>query len=484
MENDPRETALLAARLQRIPTTRYSWLFVILASGALIVEALDIGSLGIILPFVRTTMHLTPANIGELAASSALGIVIGMIPTGYLADRFGRKRLLVGGVLWFAGGTMLSAFSPNFAVLIVLRGLCGLGMAPSFIMPYSLVSELVPATTRAAFAGLLETALGVGYILPPVLGFLIMPNLPPDTGWRVFLFVAGLPLLYTWVIWRYLPESPRWLSRVGRSEEADRIVTNLERQAERALGAALPPPVVGAETRLALAASATPTMRWRALGIVWRPPYLLRTVAMICGAVGTFSMFYITVNYIPSLLVARHLVLADVFLFTLIITAAQIPWKIANGIGAEYIGRKKIYVIFTVISVIAAIEFGRTSAVAMMVFWGMMLHSSSGSAPAYKMWYAEQYPTRIRAIGQSTVEAIGGRLIGGVVWTFLFPILVAGFGLTRTMDISAGIAFFGLVVATAFAPETKGRTVEAIEAEVATATALAPQSGRAATLPR
>ncbi len=471
MAEDKRAAALLAARLQRIPTTRYTWLFVVLGAGALVVEALDIGSLGIILPTIRKLMHLTPANIGELAASSALGIVIGMIPCGYLADRYGRKRLLIGGVLWFAGGTMLSAFSPNFGVLLVLRGLCGLGMAPAFIMPYSLLSELVSATTRTAFSSVLETALGIGYILPPVLAFVIVPVFPPDLSWRVFLFVAGLPFLYVWFIWKYLPESPRWLSRAGETARAEEIVSALERNTERVLGRPLARPEIGEDTDRAVAASTIASLR--SLAVVWRPPYLRRTIAMMCGAVGTFSLFYITVNYVPTLLVERHIALANVFLFTLIITAAQIPWKIVNGVAAEYIGRKKVYVIFMGLAALAAWRFGLAATPLAMVLWGMMLHSASGSAPAYKMWYAEQYPTHIRAIGQSTVEAIGGRLVGGVLWTFLFPVLIASFGLTVTMDISAVIGLAGMVIATAFAPETFRRTVETIESELA---ATEPQS--------
>ena len=186
--------ALLAARLQRIPTTRVSWLLVMVAAGALVIEALDIGSLSIILPGVKVLWHLSPTEIGSLAAASALGVALGMIPAGRLADRFGRKRLLVGGVIWFCAGTILSAASPNYAALVLLRGLSGLGMAPAFIMPYSIVSEFVSATTRTAFAGLLETALGIGYLLPPLLGIVVMPNFEPDVSWRASFWkvIAGL----------------------------------------------------------------------------------------------------------------------------------------------------------------------------------------------------------------------------------------------------------------------------------------------------
>ena len=203
-----RHTAEIAARMQRIPTTWHTWIIVLLASGSLVVEALDIGSLGIILPIIRKTMALTPSEVGLLAASSALGIVIGMIPAGGLADRFGRKSLLLGGTIWFAGMTILAAFSPNFYVLLALRALSGLGMAPAFIMPYAIVSEFVSATSRAAFAGLLEFLPWHRLPVAAVPGLLIVPNFEPEMAWRVFLLVAGAPIIYVWVIWKWLPSHP------------------------------------------------------------------------------------------------------------------------------------------------------------------------------------------------------------------------------------------------------------------------------------
>jgi putative MFS transporter len=456
--------AQLAARLQRIPTSRASWMLVILAAGALVIEALDIGSLSIILPGVKVMWQLTPAQVGMLAAASALGIAIGMVPAGRLADRFGRKRLLVGGVIWFCTGTMLSAASPNYPTLMLLRGVSGLGMAPAFIMPYSIVSEFVSATTRTAFAGLLETALGIGYLLPPLLGILVMPHFAPDVGWRVFLVIAGLPVVYVGVIIHYLPESPRWLSRVGRHDDAERIVSDIERRVERLIGAKLPEPVVAPEVVTAVAThQAAPTLA--ALSVIWRPPYLKRTVAMICGALSTFSMFYVGVNYVPSLFIERHMALTNAFIFTLVIAAVQIPAKIMNGLLAEVVGRKAIYLIYTIPAAIGAYEFGQaTDQLAMLGWASLFLFGASGSAPSYKMWYAEQYPTPIRATGQATVESIGGRLVGGVVWTMLFPVIVAGYGLAATMMILAIMAIIACLIVTLFAPETYRRSVETLEA--------------------
>lgn len=473
------DTAAIAARMQRLPTTRFSWMIVFLVAGALIVEALDIGTLGTILPVLRKALALTPSEIGLLAASSALGIVIGMIPAGRLADRFGRKPLLIAGTLWFAGGTAVAAFSPNFPFLLIVRGLSGLGMAATFIMPYSIISEFVSERSRTAFSGILETALGLGYLLPPILGLIIVPLVSPDIAWRVFFLAAAVPILYVWVIWRHLPESPRWLSRVGRMEEADRVLSGIEARIERMTGQPLPPPRIEPASAFPIPSPATGTNPGNFLS-VWRQPHRARTIALIFGYFGTASLWYLALNYVPSMFVDRHIAISNAFLFTLVITASQIPGKLLNGVLGEIIGRKAVFAVFALLAIIGAYGFGHVSSpLAMVAFGSLILFASGGSAPCYKMWYAEIYPTQIRATGQSTVESIGARLFGGVIWTYLFPMLLVSFGIATTMTIVALMACMSLAIVAAMVPETYRRTVEDLEAhEAAPADVVLPASQR------
>jgi putative MFS transporter len=388
-----------------------------------------------------------------------------MIPAGLLADRFGRKRVLIGGVMWFAGLTLISALAPNFQTLLLLRGLSGLGMAPTFIMPYALVSELVSSRTRAAFAGVLEASLGIGYVAVLVLGLVVLPSFQPDIAWRVFLLIAGLPIAYVWVLWKYLPESPRWLSRAGRSDEAECIVAAIERRVERLTGAPLPEPVVTRELETSLGGERK-RVGWRTVLEVWQPPYLVRTLAMTSGAFGTFALFYVAVNYIPSLFVAKSIGLTNAFILSLMVTSSQIPGKLLNGALSDFLGRKRTYALFALVASVGAYFFGQSSDPIVMMGWGcLFLFAASGSAPSYKMWYAEQYPTTIRAIGLSTCEGVGGRLLGGVVWTTAFPVLVEAFGIGTTMTIIAVTGLVTLFVVLAFAPETAGRSVEELEGE-------------------
>ena len=309
------EPLLLLARLQRLPTTRYTWAFVSLLAGAFIIEAFDIGSLSVILPILKPLMQLSPLQVGLLVASSVIGLTIGMIPAGFLADRFGRKRVLIGGMLWFAGLTLVSALAPDFRTLLLLRGFSGLGMAPAFIVPYALVSEMVSSRTRAAFAGVLEAALGIGYVAVPILGLVVLPRFAPEIAWRMFLLIAGLPITYVWVLWRYLPESPRWLSRTGRLDEAERIVAAIEKQVEKLTAAPLPEPVVTQELLLSFSGERQ-RVGSRAVLEVWRPPYLTRTLAMTSGAFGTFALFYVAVYYGPSLFAAKSIGLSNALILS------------------------------------------------------------------------------------------------------------------------------------------------------------------------
>jgi putative MFS transporter len=337
-------------------------------------------------------------------------------------------------------------------------------MAPAFIMPYTLTSEIVSATTRTAFAGLLETALGIGYLLPPTIGMAVIPHFAPEVGWRVFTFLCGVPVVYVVLIWKFLPESPRWLHRVGRYHEADRIICRFEDTAERKLGARLPLAVVDEVTESASVSGHAAPKFWWSLGVVWTPPYLFRTIVMTIGAMSLFSMFYISVNYLPSIFIEKRVVLESALFLTLITTATQIPWKIMNGIAAEHFGRKKVFFVYTVLAAISTYEFTLAQSTLAMVLWGMVMFSSSGASPSFKMWYAEQYPTRIRATGQSVVEGLGGRFFGGVVWTAVFPVLLSNVGLHVSMMIGVAIMIAGMLIVTIFAPETANRTVESLEA--------------------
>ena len=448
-----------AARLERLPVTWLTWRIVILAGLAWFTEALSIGSLGVSLPALRATLHLTPGDVGALVAAQTFGVVIGLIPAGRFADKYGRKRVLVGGIIWYSVFTFLCGFAPGYGMLLAIRFCAGLGMGAIFPLPYSIVSEFVRKTHRTLFNGCMDACLSVGYFVAPLLGFIVFPLFSPTISWRIFFMIAATPILYAWFVHRFLPESPRWLERQGRAAEADAILTAMEIEAEQRLGHALPPPV---EAQIVI----DPSIQPGRLSGVFGPKLIGRTIARCISATGVFFMFYVVMSYMPTIFVAHGYKFATSLIFTAIIIGAAIPGKLANGWFSERFGRRAAYVLFMGAAGIGALLFGVAGSIfGTIIFACIMSFFGTGAFPALKMSFAEQYPIELRATGAATVEAIS-RFLGGVVGAFALPVMLHRYGLTASFVTIAIVAFIGVIVELTSTVETQGKTLEQLEGEV------------------
>ncbi|GGH77535.1 putative MFS transporter [Pullulanibacillus pueri] len=447
----------IPARLERLPVTRFTWKIVLLAGLAWFIESLSIGSLGVVLDPLKQSMHLTANQVGLLTASSTLGIVIGLIPAGFLSDRWGRKRILILGIIEYSLFTLFCAFSPNYGFLLCFRFLSGFGMGAVFPLPYAIVSEFVKQKQRALFNGIMDACLSVGYFIAPLLGLLILPHIESSMSWRLFFIVSSLPILYAYLIHIALPESPRWLVKKGRFLEAEKIMQTIEKQVVDLTGNPLPEPEIIYERPTEQRVKVTPLAPWK-------HPYFKRTVSRSLAATGAFFMFYIVNTYMPVLFSSNGFSFADSLLFTAVITAAAIPGKLLNGYLSEFLGRKMMYFIFMGMAGVASLFFGlATTAVSMLLFACFMSFFGTGTFPALKMSYAEQYPTLLRTTGTATVEAIG-RFFGGVVGSYAMPLILnLKNGMTIGFYMVAAVAFVAIFVELLFSPETKEATLEQLE---------------------
>ncbi|MDA8049498.1 MAG: MFS transporter [Rhodospirillales bacterium] len=453
MAQETVESLNIPGRLERLPISRFTWLIVSLAGAAWFIESLDIGAIGVVLESIRRVMDLTPGQVGMLAVSSTAGIVVGLIPAGYLADSYGRKRILVWGVVEYSALTMLAAFSPNYGVLLILRFLSGLGMGAVFPLPYAIVSEFVPRFTRTKFNGVLDGCLSVGYFLAPLIGAAIIPHFAPTLSWRVYLLVCGLPLLYAAIAHKWLPESPRWMEvRLGR-EKAETAMRAIESGVERETGAALPPPRVHSVNMQEL-------KKRPSAAEVWASGQLSKTVIGSTAMVSALLMFYVVMIYMPTLLVKEGYTIAHSLLYTAIITGSAIPGKLLNGWLSDVWGRKPTYILFMVLASIGALMFGTVHSLGLVITYGCLMgFFGTGTFPGLKMYYAEQFPTRLRATGSSTVETIG-RFLGGVVGPYLVPVIILTIGLSGIFRLIAIIGVIGPLVVLLWGKETAGQTLE------------------------
>jgi MFS family permease len=159
-----------------------------------------------------------------------LGILVGAMTGGALADRFGRRRLFVVTLLWYACFTMLTSLSPSLTLLMALRFVAGLGVGAEYSIINSAICEFMPSTRRGRACAIVINFWPLGAIVAGFLAVLILNVLSLGTGtsWRYGFLLGGALSLIVLVFRRKLPESPRWLVTQGRVPEATAIVERIE----------------------------------------------------------------------------------------------------------------------------------------------------------------------------------------------------------------------------------------------------------------
>lgn len=443
-----------AERLDRLPVSR--WLTGVMAILFLgwLVESYDIGLTGSVLPSLTSVYHLSTGMKSLTSISSSAGVVIGLIPAGWLADRLGRKRIMIGGTIAYSVLTFLTGLAPGIGVVITLRVLAGIAMGAVFPLPYAYGSELCPPGIRGRFTGIADTFLSVGYFLSPLLALVLIPSDTDTTGWRIMFFLGGIPVVFAFLAWKFVPESPRWSETKGRLADAERALRDIEARVESQLGKPLPPPPARDETR-------TPAARGSVRDVFSRA-YLRRTVLLWITFGGLFFVFYSIQTFMPTIVSKMGFTLTSAFAFTAVIVLVSIPGKLLEAWLVERWGRRPVIISFGAVAAVAAVVFGFSRGAAMVLVVGcVMSFFGIGVDPAVKVYTAESYPTSIRATGTSLTEGVG-RLFSGVIGPSLIPLLLDAVGVGGVYLLIGAVALVTVAVVAGFGHETKGQTLEAI----------------------
>lgn len=409
------------------------WMF--LAAGAWLIQSYDIGLISVVLIPFKALYHLTGSDVGLLAASATVGIVIGVVPSGYLADRIGRKRLMVGALFWYSAVTVATGLVHTWQAVLVLRFVAGVGLGALFPLPYTLLTELSPEKVRGRVVGILDAFLSVGYFAAPLIGGLIGAN-HLTSGWRTLFFLGGIGIPYAVALVFWMPESPRWLMAVGRTREARHIWTRAGRESMPAPDSHQP-------------------QRYR-LGAIWQPPYRRRTIMIWVAFPSILFVFYSIMTYMPSVLTQEHIQATVALKFAALIMVASIPGKLFESWLVERVGRKTVIVSFTLIAAGAALIFPQVRGTPSIIGLGMIL-AFFGIAvdPAVKVYTAEQYPTPIRATGVGMAEGVA-RLVGGAGAPYIMALILSSVGVPGSFLFVAATAVVGALAVAFLGHETRG----------------------------
>src|SRR5580692_8245306 len=207
---------------QQEKLTANQWKIAIAATLGDMLDFFDFFLIGFVLAFIVGDWHLTYGQSGMILLASGISAPFGSLFWGWMADKIGRRKVMIATVLNFSLATGAMALTPDGAwvYLAICRFIVGLGVTGLYSVDITLVQEFVPASKRGWLTGLTTTMLPAGVLLGALLGGFATPYI----GWRGLFAVGLLPALLTLYIRAWVPESPHWLMRMGRVEEARRSI--------------------------------------------------------------------------------------------------------------------------------------------------------------------------------------------------------------------------------------------------------------------
>src|SRR5258705_9191297 len=166
----------------------------------------------------------TMSQNAQFMSVTFVGMMIGSFLTGFLGDRFGRRFTYQANLIIFGLASIASAFAPNMPVLILLRGVMGIGLGAELVAGYAAMTEFLPPQARGRWCGILNAVVVTSLPISALASALLIPRF----AWRITFVIGGIGALIVWYLRKSMPESPRWLESVGRNEEAEKILQEIE----------------------------------------------------------------------------------------------------------------------------------------------------------------------------------------------------------------------------------------------------------------
>ncbi|WP_054023646.1 MFS transporter [Bacillus sp. FJAT-28004] len=378
-----------------------SWLF----------DAMEVGMISFIVAALAAEWQLGSQQVGLLMAINSIGMAVGAAVSGLMADRYGRRAILLWTLLIFSIASGLSALATSFIVLCALRFIAGFGLGGELPVASTLVSESVPAKERGRAVVLLESFWAIGWIAAALIAYFIIP----DYGWRMAFAIGAVPALFALYLRRAIKDSPSFNAQQSRKLSlGDRIKS------------------------------------------IWSLRYRKATVTLwILWFTVVFS-YYGMFLWLPSVMVLKGFDLVKSFQYVLIMTLAQLPGYFTAAYFIEKFGRKFVLVVYLLLTAGSALWFGNAETEGVLLASGICL--SFFNLGAWGGMYAytpELYPASVRGTGVGFAASFGR--VGGIIGPYLVGMLVA----KQVAIPSIFMIFFVTIVIGAltvlfFGKETKG----------------------------
>ncbi|HEX4766395.1 MAG TPA: sugar porter family MFS transporter [Lichenihabitans sp.] len=421
----------------------------------------DTGVISGALLFIRDVFHLSATMQGIVAGIALAGAALGALVAGGLADRFGRRIVIIATAVLFAVGSVVSALAPDLSVLLVGRVLVGAAIGVASMLTPLYLAEMAPPERRGGVVSLNQLFITIGILVSYLAGYGLATV---AEGWRWMLGLGAVPGLILGIGMAMLPESPRWLAGHGRPQEAEAALQRL--RGETDIGnelAELRRDVAPSGRRVASAATLlAPRLR--------RPLVVGLGLAFFQQVTGINTVIY----FAPTILQKAGLSSASsAILATAGIGLVNVVMTLVSIRLIDRLGRRPLLIVslagmaLSLLALALGEAYGAGGPLAYVTLLSLCAYVAFfaiGLGPVFWLLISEIFPlgVRGRAMGVATV----GQWVFNLVVTATFLDLVAALGAPGTFAAYAVLTLAALGFTAKLVPETRGRTLEAIEADL------------------
>lgn len=428
----------------------------------------DLGVISGALPFITKVWSLSSWDKGIITASISVGAVIGAIFSGRVNEWLGRRRTIMAAAVIVVVGTLAATFSPSFVALALSRLVIGVGIGFSSSTVPTYLSELAPARLRGAMGSLNQIFIVLGILI----AFLVSYGLGSSSNWRAMFAGAIVPAVVLFFGLIALPETPRWLLKNGRADEARSVLVSSHGTAD-----------IDDEISRIREVIRLDTVRKGRIRDLWAPwvrPMLI--VAMLLAIGQQFSGVNAVNAYFPTMLISLGFATQAALLSGVLLGVTKFLFTAWVVFVVDRWGRKPLLLIGNVIMVVTLLGAGLsvlnvedTGTLGVLMLITMVLYLVGyelGWGAVVWVMMSEVFPLRERAAGMGVASVVLWAATG--VITAVFPIVSdsKALGLGNSMFIFAAINVILFALTKWLVPETKGRSLEQIELDLRARTPL------------
>jgi MFS transporter, putative metabolite transport protein len=405
---------------------RFHLRLTVLSGMGVLLEGYDFTNIAAALIFLTPYFNLSSGEVTALSISTFVGTMVGAISAGYLADRFGRRRLYLIDLWLYVIFGIVSAIAPSYAILLIARVGIGVGIGADQALSFTLVSEYAPRKRRGALTGAMMAMWAFGALVAYGLSYALSGPVGSET-WRIVFGASVIPALVVLWLRRSVPETERWQQESNRGDRFGRA------------------------------------SEWFGLKPLFAAGQVRKTMYVVLWwglvTIGTYGVTF----YTPTIFSELGFTDNKALLGGMLVGAVTLIGALAMTFSVDRVGRKTLGAVgfagmaLSLIA-IAIVGTGHGFGLLVALFCAFQFAAWVGPASAITIAAPEMFPTLLRALGVGLAAAAGR--IGSILGVSLFPNFTRWWGLEAASFIFAGAAALGFLVVAILGVESKGRRLE------------------------